>query len=138
MKERIMSEMVRNRRPITVALATTVAEACKTMFDRRIGAVLVTDSEDRLLGIFTGRDAVRMLAQGKASDCPVGMAMTRDPSTMQSGGTAIEALRLMEDGGFRHVPVVEAGRVGGIVSWGDFRTSEHDRLETEIGYWERI
>ena len=138
MTERLMSEMVRNQRPLTLDPDATVAEACRQMFDRRVGAVLVTDSEGQLLGVFTGRDAVRMLAQGKASDCPVLDVMTRDPCTMAPGGSAIEALRLMEDGGFRHVPVVDRGRVLGIVSWGDFRTNEHDRLDTEVAYWERI
>ena len=138
MTERHMSEMVRNRRPLTIPPATTVADACKQMFDRRVGAVLVTDSEDGLVGIFTGRDAVRMLAQGTAANCSVQEVMTRDPCAMAPGSTAIEALRLMEDGGFRHVPVVDGGRVVGVVSWGDFRDSEHDRLETEVGLWERI
>ena len=72
------------------------------MFDRGVGAALITDHDDRLLGIFTGRDAVRMLAEGKASDCPVPSAMTHDPCTMPPGASAIEALRLMMDGGFRH------------------------------------
>ncbi len=138
MSQRLMSEMVRQRRPVTLAQDATVAEACRLMHERHLGAVLVTDPESRLQGIFTGRDAVRWVGQGEDPRRSLRDAMTPSPSTMSATGTAIEALRLMEDGGFRHVPVVDDGRVVGIVAWGDFRGAEHDRLETETGYWERL
>jgi CBS domain-containing protein len=64
--------------------------------------------------------------------------MTKQPHTMPPGRTAIEALRAMHDGGFRHIPVVDEGRIVGVVSRGDFRGLEHDRLDVETGYWERI
>jgi CBS domain-containing protein len=64
--------------------------------------------------------------------------MTPDPATMPPCATAIEALRLMRDGGFRHLPVVENGHVAGIVSRGDFRGLEQDRLDEETGIWERM
>ena len=48
------------------------------------------------------------------------------------------ALRLMQDGGFRHVPIVDEGKVVGVVSKGDFRGVEQDRLDEESGIWERI
>jgi CBS domain-containing protein len=57
---------------------------------------------------------------------------------MPPSGTAIDALRLMQDGGFRHVPIVNGGRVVGIVSRGDFRAVEHRRLDEETGLWERV
>ncbi|HWA81648.1 MAG TPA: CBS domain-containing protein [Acetobacteraceae bacterium] len=57
---------------------------------------------------------------------------------MPPGSTAIDALRLMQDGGFRHMPVVADGVVVGIVSRGDFRGLELDRLDEETGIWERI
>jgi CBS domain-containing protein len=138
MNQRLMSEMVRNRRPVTVGPETTVADACRVMQARRIGAVLVTDDEAHLKGIFTGRDAVRLLANGVDPHQPVSGVMTAECWSMKPGSTAIDALRLMEDGGFRHVPVVEDGRVVGIVSWGDFRDAEHDRIGVETDYWERI
>ena len=92
------------------------------MRDRRVGAVLVTKKDCRLLGIFTGRDAVgRVLAEGKsASRTKLFEVMTCDPTTISPGKTAIEALRLMEDGRYRHVPIVEDGKVVGIVSRFDF------------------
>ena len=136
---REMSEIIRNQKPLTLPPAATVQEACRHMHERRIGAVLVTDPGCILIGIFTGRDAVRVLAEGKD---PTGTAlesvMTREPATMPPRSTAIDALRLMRDGGFRHVPVVEDGRVAGIVSRGDFRGLEQDRLDEETGIWERM
>jgi CBS domain-containing protein len=63
-----------------------------------------------LSGIFTGRDAVRMLAEGKdAAVTTLGQAMTPDPITINPDSRAIDALRTMSDGGFRHLPVVENG-----------------------------
>ena len=110
------------------------------MRDRRVGAVLVTEGDQRLLGIFTGRDAVyRVLAQGKsAARTKLAAVMTRDPDTMPPGKTAIEALRLMEYGRYRHVPVIDDGKVVGIVSRFDFSGIELDRLDEETGLWERI
>jgi len=137
---RNMSDMVRNQAPVTLPPSATVREACRFMRDRRVGAVLVTEGENRLLGIFTGRDAVhRVLAEGKsAARTKLADVMTREPDTMPPGKTAIEALRLMEDGRYRHVPVVDGGRVVGIVSRFDFSGIELDRLDEETGLWERI
>jgi CBS domain-containing protein len=110
------------------------------MRDRRIGAVLVTEGDQRLLGIFTGRDAVhRVLAQGKsAARTKLAEVMTSDPATIPPGRTAIEALRLMENGRYRHVPITDEGKVVGIVSRFDFSGIELDRLDEETGLWERI
>jgi CBS domain-containing protein len=110
------------------------------MRDRRVGAVLVTEGDHCLVGIFTGRDAVhRVLAEGKsAAHTTLGEVMTREPDTMPSGKMAIEALRLMKDGRYRHLPIVDDGRVVGIVSRFDFSGIELDRLDEETGLWERI
>ena len=64
--------------------------------------------------------------------------MTTSPETLPPRSKAIDALRLMRDGGFRHLPVVEDGVVMGIVSRGDFQGLEQDRLDHETGIWERI
>ena len=140
MTNRQMAEIIRQQRPLTLPRTATVQEACKQMHARKVGAVLVIDAKGKLIGIFTGRDAVRALSLARD---PVETAlkdvMTKKPVCMAPGATAIEALRLMRDGGFRHVPVVdEAGLLHGIVSRGDFRGLEQDRLDEETGYWERI
>jgi CBS domain-containing protein len=109
------------------------------MHQRRVGAVLVVDGAEHLLGIFTGRDAVRCLAEGcDAAHTPLRQVMTREPVTLAPQHHAIEALRLFKDGGFRHLPVCEGGKVCGIVSRYDFRAQEHARLDEETGYFERL
>jgi len=135
-----MADMVRNQDPVALPPEATVKDACQRMRDRRIGAVLIIEADRRLVGIFTGRDAVhRVLAEGKnAARTTLAEVMTRDPDTMPPGNTAIEALRRMEDGRFRHLPIVDDGKVVGIVSRFDFSGIELDRLDEETGLWERI
>jgi CBS domain-containing protein len=134
---REMKEIIRNQQPLTLPPTATVQEACQHMHERRFGAVLVTGAEGKLVGIFTGRDAVRVLAEGKdSSSTPLREVMTPNPDHLPPRHTAIDALRLMRDGGFRHVPVVHEGVLIGIVSRGDFRGLEQDRLDEETGIWE--
>jgi len=135
-----MFDMVKNQNPLTLPPNTTVQHACQSMRDRRVGAVLVTGPGHRLVGIFTGRDAVaRVLAEGKdPAKTTLAEVMTREPHHMPPARIAIDALRVMEDRGCRHVPIVESDKVVGIVSRGDFRGAELDRLDEETGIWERI
>lgn len=136
---REMAEIIRNQKPLTLPPSATVQEACVHMHNRKIGAVLVTNPKGELVGIFTGRDAVRVLAEGKnAQTTHLRQVMTKEVHNLPPRHTAIDALRLMRDGGFRHVPVVHEGLVIGIVSRGDFRGLEQDRLDEETGIWERI
>jgi CBS domain-containing protein len=139
MSERHMLDIIRDQQPVTLPPTATVKEACCRMKERRVGAVLVTEG-NRLVGIFTGRDAIcRVLAEGKsAARTHLAEVMTRKPTCMPPGRTAIEALRLMQDGGFRHIPITEEGRVVGIVSRGDFRGLEKARLDDETHIFERL
>jgi CBS domain-containing protein len=137
---RKMAEIVRNQDPVTLPPSATVREACQRMRERRVGAVLVTEGDRRLVGIFTGRDAVhRVLAEGKSAvRTTLAEVMTPNPDTMPPGKMAIEALRLMEDRRCRHLPIIEDGKIVGIVSRFDFSGIELDRLDEETGLWERI
>jgi CBS domain-containing protein len=140
MISRHASDIINHQNPLMLPSTATVRQACEGMRDRRVGAVLVTDGHRRLVGIFTGRDAVgRVLAEGKdAATTELAEAMTRNPDTIAPRTTAIEALRLMRDGGYRHLPVVDGDKVAGVLSRGDFRGTEQDRLDEETGLWERI
>jgi CBS domain-containing protein len=97
-------------------------------------------AQRRLVGIFTGRDAVnRVLAEGKsAAATALADVMTPNPEYLTPGHSAVEALRLMQDARCRHLPIVAGGVVIGVVSRGDFRGLEQDRLDEETGLWERI
>ena len=140
MINRQMGQIVRNQVALTLPRTASIQDACRCMRERQVGAVLVTDSKGRLIGIFTGRDAVLAMSLAREpAETQLKDVMTKNPVTLSPGCTAIDALRLMHDGGFRHVPVVETdGRVVGVVSRGDFRGLEHDRLDEETGLWERI
>ena len=102
-------------------------------------SVLVVDDQQRLIGIFTGRDAVRALAEGKNAEiATLAHAMTPSPVTLTPDSRAIDALREMSNRGFRHLPIVESGRIWGVVSRNDFMGMEIDRLDEEDHLWECI
>jgi CBS domain-containing protein len=137
---RKLSDIVFNQHPLTMRPTACVKDACEGMRESRAGSVLVIDDQGRLVGIFTGRDAVcRVVAAGKTAETTVlADVMTPEPTTMPPDTTAIEALRLMWDGGFRHIPIVDRGKLLGVVSRGDFKGSERDRLEEERELWEHL
>ncbi len=137
---RKLHDIVFDQKPLTLPPTATVKEACQAMRDRRAGSVLVTEADGALVGIFTGRDAVcRVLAVGAdAAATRLLDVMTANPATMSPHHTAIDALRLMWDQGFRHVPLLKAGKVLGVVSRGDFQGYEHSRHEQERDLWENM
>ena len=90
-------------------------------------------------GIFTGRDAVRALAEGKNAEVTtLVQVMTPNPIALAADSRAIDVLREMSNRGFRHLPVVEDGKIWGVVSRSDFMGMEIDRLDDETHLWERI
>ncbi|MGL4555429.1 MAG: CBS domain-containing protein [Gemmataceae bacterium] len=96
----------------------TVADAVERMRGHRVGCVLVCDAAGRLVGIFTERDLLRrVLATGTPLDVPVGTCMTPSPRTAGRGEAVGVAVRRMQRGGYRHLPVVdETMRPVGVLS----------------------
>ena len=137
---RRLRDIILEQHPLIMNETASVHEACERMRDSQAGSVLVTGEAGRLVGIFTGRDAVcRVLAEGRdAASTRLGEAMTRNPATLSPEQTAIDALRLMWDGGFRHVPLVANGRILGVVSRGDFKGVEQARHDDERDLWEHM
>jgi len=137
---RKLSDVILEQRPLTMSETANVMAACERMRDSQAGSVLVTGDNGRLVGIFTGRDAVcRVVAAGRdAATTPLSDVMTAKPATMSPEQTAIDAMRLMWDGGFRHVPLVKNGKILGVVSRGDFKGMEHSRYEEERDLWEHM
>ena len=139
MTNRCISDIVQNQELLLMPPDASVAQACERMCERHVGAVLVADRSHHLLGIFTGRDAVRMLGQGgDATRTRLDAVMTPGPVTIAPDARAIDALRLMSDGGFRHLPVVDKDKVIAIVARSDFEGLELDRFEEEKSLWEHI
>ena len=115
---------------LAVAPEATIAETATVMGTRGVGSALVMDG-DALVGIFTERDALRAVASDfGAANNPVTQFMTRGPATTSPETATREALDIMLERGFRHLPVVEAGRVVGMVSMRDLTVS----LERELGH----
>lgn len=137
---RQLSDIIFNQNPLSLPSSTSVKAACQKMRDHRVGSVLVVNEAGGLIGIFTGRDAVcRVLADGKsARTTTLHDVMTSNPETMSPHLTAIDALRKMWDGGFRHVPVCNGEKLLGVVSRGDFKGYEQGRLDEEIDLWEHM
>ena len=110
---------------LTVEAATPLNDAAHEMDERGVGAVLVLAGE-RLQGVFTERDVLRAVARGRAGDATVGDFMTPHPETIEPDDTTEHAAVLMIHGGFRHLPVVDAGKVVGILSIRDLMRSVLD------------
>ena len=129
---RKLADIVKGQKLVALAERETVQEACRYMWERRTGSVPVLDDQQRLTGIFTGRDAVRTLAEGKNAEVTtLGQAMTPNPITTTPDHRAVDALREMSNRGFRHLPVVEGGRIWGVVSRSDFLGMEIDRVDED-------
>jgi CBS domain-containing protein len=109
------------------------------MREHNVGAVPIVE-DGALKGILTVNDMTyRVIAEGRDPDKTfVREVMTPDPDTVSSDTAAIDALRLMQDGGYRHLPVVDGGRVLGLVSRRDFYGFEKARLDDETSLWESI
>ncbi len=102
---------------LTAPPKTTVSDAARLMAGKNVGAILVLE-DDQLVGIFSERDVVfRVIAKGlEAKTTTLAEVMTASPKTLAPTKSYGHALLLMQENGFRHVPVVENGRAIGIIS----------------------
>ncbi|MBW7838000.1 MAG: CBS domain-containing protein [Sphingomonadales bacterium] len=117
---------------VDIAPELTVLEATAVLRDKRIGAVLVRDKAKTIVGVLSERDIVRALANTgpeilKKKVCDL---MTRQVVTCLPGDTVDHVMGLMTDKRIRHVPVVEGGKLLGIVSIGD--VVKHKIAEAEM------
>ena len=115
----------------TIEPTASVAAAVKLLGEHRIGALVVTGAEQRVVGILSERDVVRVIAThgAQALDRPVSEMMTRKVVTCTERDTLIDLMEQMTAGKFRHVPVVEQGRLVGIISIGDVVKSRVEEME---------
>ncbi len=119
---------------VMVAPGSTVGEAAGLLSAKRIGGVLVSDSVDGLpLGIVTERDIVRELGKRGAIclDDQVDDIMTRELVTCAPNDRAVRVLQVMTDKRFRHMPVMDEGRLVGLVSIGDLVKARLDELSAQ-------
>jgi CBS domain-containing protein len=112
---------------LSIAADATLGEAAAKMAERGVGAVVVLEGE-AVAAILTERDVMKAVAAGQDGRASVTDWMTRHPDTIEPGDTTDHAASLMIHGGFRHLPVVEEGKVVGIVSIRDLmRVALDDR-----------
>jgi len=117
MYDQPIRNIMEQKKFLTAAPETTVSQAARLMAAKNVGAIMVVANE-RLVGIFTERDVVfRVIAKGlDAKTTPLTNVMTAAPKTLEPGKSYGHALVLMQENGFRHVPVLENGRPIGIIS----------------------
>jgi CBS domain-containing protein len=96
----------------------SVASAARKMREQQTGSLLVTDGE-QLLGIITERDVLRAVAEDIPLDTPISEVMSKDLVTAEPSTSLREAARIMTERWIRHLPVLEGGRLVGIVSQRD-------------------
>jgi CBS domain-containing protein len=106
---------IMSRELLGVEPGLSLAEAAQRIDARHVGAALVLDGE-RLVGILTERDVLRAVAAGRVEGTTVADWMSAHPETIETDDSTGHAAALMIHGGFRHLPVVEAGKAVGIVS----------------------
>jgi len=124
---------LKGREVVTVDPDCTLSEAARILSERRIGALLVSDGRDPVSGIVSERDIVRALAArgAQALDEPVSRFMTAKVVTCTGESSVNELMELMTQQKFRHVPVVEGGRLAGIISIGDVVKVRVEEIEAE-------
>ncbi len=117
MSHRSIRMIIEQQEPVTSPENATVSEAARLMRQKEVGAVMVVKG-GRLAGVFTERDALfRIVAEGRdAKTTQLAEVMTRNPRTIHPDRPFSDALDIMYEGGFRHVPVVEDGRPIGMIS----------------------
>jgi CBS domain-containing protein len=123
----------KGRDVVTIDPAENLAQAIKLLAEKRIGAALVLGADRRLAGIISERDIVRALAERGAAafDEPVSNTMTRKVETCNESETVVSIMERMTAGKFRHLPVVDQGRLVGLVSIGDIVKHRVQEMEQE-------
>jgi CBS domain-containing protein len=123
----------KGRNVVTIGAKATIGEAVEELASRKIGAIVVVEGIDRIVGIISERDVVRAVA-GKGTDAlseSVGSIMTREVMTCSDSETINEVMGRMTRGRFRHLPVAEKGRLTGIISIGDVVKARIEEVERE-------
>ena len=118
---------------VTLPPGTTIAKVAETLSTRRIGAVVISPDGKSVAGIVSERDIVRELGR-RGSAClsdSVDAIMTAKVTTCTRHDMADDLLRQMTEGRFRHVPVVEAGEMVGLISIGDVVKARLSELSME-------
>ena len=122
MTEHAAIEIARELNPLMLPPSTTVMMAARQMRRTNVSAVLITERDGKLIGIFTERDGIsRVLAEGKDPVATtLAEVMTDNPETIRPDDSVDEIVRIMQAVQCRHLPIVENGKAVGVISRGKF------------------
>ena len=110
----------KGRDVVTIEPSASLAAAAELLAKKRIGAIVILGADRRIVGILSERDIVRAIAErADALGEPVSVVMTRSVSTCNETEMVISVMERMSAGKFRHMPVVDQGRLVGMVSISD-------------------
>jgi CBS domain-containing protein len=139
MRRRVYPDMVSDQDLVCLPLKGTARAAARLMTQKRISSVLVTDGR-RLLGIVTVRDITRkIVGEARSADrTQLSAIMTPSPVCADADDTPMTALRKMKEGGFRHLPVLQDGKLVGLLVRSDFNCEEEQCLEFEEQLWQHM
>lgn len=118
---------------ITIIAVNTVHEAAQTLDEHGIGAAVVTENDGTVCGVLSERDITRHIARKGAAalQMAVGDCMTRNVITAKPEDTIDELLNCMTDRRIRHLPVMQAGKLAGVISIGDVVKRKISETEAE-------
>ena len=133
MPNRSIREIIAHQKVLSAPDTMTVREAAIRMAEAKVGAMLILD-HGKLTGIFTERDMLnRVVAKRLDPDTtPLSQVMTADPRTISADKPLAHALVMMDEGGYRHVPVMDGGQPVGMVSARDALGAELIEFENEL------
>ncbi len=139
MTERTIRDIIDGQELLTAPADMKADEAARMMKQRNVGAMMVVDG-GKLVGMFTERDALfRVLAAGlDGASTPLSEVMTKNPRTITPDRQFVQALSIMHEGRFRHLPVIEDGRPIGMVSARDAFGPELEAFVYELLRQEQI
>jgi CBS domain-containing protein len=133
MPNRTIRDVSAHQKILSAPASTTVREAAIRMAESKVGAMLILE-KGQLIGIFTERDALnRVMAKRLDPDTTtLAQVMSPDPRTIDADKPLAHALVMMDEGGYRHVPVMDNGKAVGMVSARDALGAELIEFENEL------
>lgn len=124
---------MKGRHTITISASETLATVFGVLAEHKIGALVVCNDKNKVVGIISERDLVRAIAKDgeRVLAWPVESAMTHEVVTCVESETIHDVMEKMTEGRFRHLPVVEDGKLKGVVSIGDVVKNRIEEVERE-------
>ena len=133
-----LAELLKNKGQylVTVHGSITILDAIKVMVDEKVGSLLIKSDDESLEGIITERDILRFCAKNAngLQDTRVDQVMTRNMLVVTPNRTLDDAMSIMTEHRFRHLPIIDNGKPVGIISIGDLVKARLKDVSVEVKY----